>query len=139
MIDIDLRKQLIEDADVLAILPNAADPRIVQQNKIDQGAGGTTRIWYARSDDERALGVGGEDLLTTTTFDLECMSDSISTAEALAEAVRDALHGFKGILGSATRTLLIKVGVQGEEYKQRNSSADDGLHVVNLAVEIIST
>ena len=136
MIDIDLRSKLKADPNILAVMPQAAQAGRIQQNTIAETAP-ATRIWYQRRGYTQDLSVCGSNLLCETTFDLECISDDIETAEALASAVKTCLHGYRGLMGS-TRVLSIEVEDHSDDYVPKGQYEDDGLHTCALIIRILS-
>lgn len=136
MIDIDLRAFLIANSDILTALPNAADAGVIQQNTIAETSP-STRIWYQRRGHETELANNGQPLLSETNFDLEVHSLDIDEAQEIAQAVKDALHGYSGLLGN-TFALMVEVSDHDDSYIPKGPDVDEGQHIAALLIRIIS-
>jgi len=134
----NLRSFLIGNANILAELPTAASLGVVEQNKNEWDTEApSTRIWFARRSEEKELTVSGGDLLTTTNFDLECISTDIDSAIDLADVVKAELHGYQGTFGSGYVGAVF-VTDHTDDYEPYNLSEDEGCHVAALDIEILS-
>jgi len=130
----DLRTFIIEDAGVLALLANAADWGIVEQNNISEDAP-QPRIWFTRSGDETELDQDGTSGLVHSRFDLEVMALDIDVALDLTAVIKTALHGYRGTFGSGF-ALGIFVEDHDDDYLYRGLDADEGLNVSALRILI---
>lgn len=94
-------------------------------------------IWFTRSgsQSEDALGdtAGAEPF--RQFFDLECISDRLSTAQSLADAVCD-LFPMRGTFGSASVQGAF-VTTQDDSYVFRGMANERFSHVAALSLEII--
>src|SRR5438128_874585 len=102
----------------------------VQQNVIAETTG-FDRVWYQRRGAATDVDLLGNQLLTNTEFDVECVSIDIDTAESLASTVKTALNGFFGLMGS-THVLGCFVEDQQDDYQTMSNDADTGEHVAAL-------
>lgn len=134
MIDNGFRDYLIEHESVLAVLPNAAELGAVQQGSSDQ-VSPDTRIFFYRTGSNRQLFLDAGSGLATINYDVECISPDIDTAQNLAEAVKAALHGYRGEMDD-----LFVDGCFVEDHSDQyepKSDADAGDHIASLQVTII--
>jgi hypothetical protein len=134
VIDIALRTILINDNDLLDVLPNAAEPGIIQYSTISEESP-TTRIFYQRAANARMISLSGTVLIEETDFDIECMSADIDIAQEMADVIKDSLHGFQGSV-DGTFIHSIEVEDHADDYNQRGQNADEGLHSANLSVKV---
>jgi hypothetical protein len=94
-------------------------------------------IWYrrARTDEPRTLD-GGSPSGFEQYFDIECVSEDLGEAQALAYAVRDRLNNYRGSFADST-VKGIFVEDHSDDYVPRSVSSDDVAHVAALSVQII--
>jgi hypothetical protein len=72
---------------------------------------------------------------TMVSFDVECVDDSQSGANALAEAVRTAIDGQRGTFGSTT-VQGVFVEDHDDDYIPKVNDSDDVVPVATFQVEI---
>jgi hypothetical protein len=91
MIDIDLRTHLIETI-------TAADGKVYTGNAPQ----GVSRpfVVIRRSAGEQPLTLGGTRLFQRGQFDVNVLTEDYPDAYPIANAIKDALHGFRGALGA---------------------------------------
>jgi hypothetical protein len=95
MIDTDLREHLIE-------LSTGAGNRVFTGNA-DQ-LERKPLVVIRRASGEQALTLGGAKLFQRGQFDINVLTDDYPAAYPTANAIRDALHGFRGLLGGTGGT-----------------------------------
>jgi hypothetical protein len=133
----NLRSFIINNANILTVLPTAASLGVVSQNHSEwDTTAPNDRIWFQRRSQEQDLSVGGTGLLTHTFFDLECISTDIDSAIDLADVVKSELHGYNGNLGAGYAGAIFVLDHE-DGYEPHNLSEDDGCHVAALDVEVI--
>lgn len=95
MIDIDLRTHIAE-------LDTAAGVKVYTGNAPQ----GTARpfVVIRRSAGEQPLTLGGTGLFQRGQFDVNVLTEDYPDAYPIANAIRDALHGFRGALGGTDGT-----------------------------------
>ena len=132
----NLRSYIVTNESVLAALPTAASLGVVEQNKSDyDSTAPTTRIWFRRRSEEQDLGISGTELLCTTYYDIECISEDIADAETLASVLKGALHGHQGAIGEDYGTVFVED--HSDDYTPHNLSEDTGAHICALDVTIL--
>lgn len=97
-------------------------------------------VWFRRRGVEY-LGVLGEteDTPYREFYDFECVSETLTEADSVADAVRGRLNGSSGTLGSTDAVYQwVEVADQLEDYVPRNMQADELWQVVSLDVEVIN-
>jgi hypothetical protein len=95
MIDTDLIQHLVE-------LDTAAKEKVYTGNA-PQGVNGPL-IVVRRSAGEQPLTLGGTKLFERAQFDVNVITDSYPTAYPVSNAIKAALHGFRGLLGGTGGT-----------------------------------
>lgn len=130
----DLRTFVLTDATVAA----AVTARMFE-NTVPSTSTTLPFIWYRLSGREW-LGILGEaeSKPYRERFDVECVADDLDDAHDLADAVRAKLDGHKGAMGTGSYQW-VHVMDQYEDYQARNLEADEHLHVVAMAVEVINS
>jgi hypothetical protein len=95
MIDTDFRTHLIE-------LGTAAGQKVYTGNSPQ----GSTKplIVIRRASGDQPLTLGGSALFQRATFDVNVLTDDYATVYPIANAIRQALHGFRGLLGGTGGT-----------------------------------
>ena len=128
----NLRTFLLADTDVAAIVATR-----VHQSSVPESVD-APYIWFTRdrSDGPRCLD-NGVARTTEQQFSVECIAESLSTSQALADAVSDALDGYRGTFGDST-VKGVFVDDQTDDYIPRGVSSDDGAFVAALQVRIFS-
>lgn len=127
-IDISLRSYLLAQASITTFTTT------VQVNHISQGAS-STRIWLSRRASDEEVDLGGNGGLIESYFDIEAMSEDIDTAQDLAQAIKEALNGYRGVMG-AQPVQAVFVADHTDDYLPRNQDDDLGLHIASLDVQI---
>jgi hypothetical protein len=95
MIDTDFIAHLVE-------LDTSAGQKVYTGNA-PQGAA-KPLIVVRRASGEQPLTLGGTPLFQRATFDVNVLTDDYPTAYPIANEIRQALHGFRGLLGGTGGT-----------------------------------
>lgn len=69
------------------------------------------------------------------TFAIVCISTSYTAADAIAEAVRQAMQGFRGTMGSTTVSTVLLADEQ-DEYDEPEDASDKGTYRIILLYRI---
>lgn len=93
-------------------------------------------LWLQRRAIENSGALESESSALTEYVAIECVSDSSTVAVALADAVRTALNGVRGLIGSNAYSW-IGVDDMRENYIPRNIDADEFLHIYSLDIEAL--
>lgn len=128
----DLRTFIVGSTAVTALVSTR-----VHYNRIPQSSA-RPHIWFRVVSDteERTMDrVGG---LHEAYADVECVALSESSAQSIADAVKDRLDGYKGAAGNAT--------VQGswlrdkdDDYVPFSIESDEGAHVIAFSLHAFYT
>ncbi|WP_425399660.1 hypothetical protein [Aeoliella sp.] len=105
----------------------------IQQSTSDETAP-PDRIMYYRTGAEPSLCLNGEADIQTTSFDIECISNSIDLAMLMAAAVK-GLNGYSGTVGGV-RIFNIDITDHSDDYEPK-SSRSEGIYIASLFVEMI--
>lgn len=125
-LDINLRDHLYWDPNVSNLTTT-----IVQDIITDKDWVPDTRIWYQRRSKTAYLTNDGDRSIGEERFDIECISPSIETSNALADAVRDCLDGI------ATKWGNYYVRVEVEDQEDEYEPYHEGFFVAALEILII--
>lgn len=93
-------------------------------------------IWMARRGIENSGATEAETNPLRELVVVECVSDDSTEAVAIADAVRTALNGIRGLIGSNAYSW-VGVSDMVETYTPRNLDADEFLHIYSLDIEAI--
>lgn len=123
------------DADTYTMLAGlVAYP--VEEGTIDFGTG-NTRVWFGRSGSKLDRFNSGEQGIVETSFDVECISDSIETCQTIAATIYN-LDGYKGTWG-ASGALAVWVEDQADDYVAKNQWANDaGLYISTVKITVVT-
>jgi hypothetical protein len=114
---------------------NVADNGAVEQNRMRQ-APPDPRIWYRRDLQNEERDLDGDGGIIDSMWDVECQSETLDTAEDLAEAVRDKLDGYRGSFGTQT-ALGCFVEDHDDDYEPKGVGGEQGVHVCALRLQAI--
>ena len=92
-------------------------------------------IWFRVSSDNEELTMDGTGGLHEAFVDLECIDDDESGAQAVADAVKARLHGFKGTMGNVSAKGIF-VRDKDDDYAPFANVSDEGAHVVAYSVNV---
>jgi len=95
-------------------------------------------VWLQITSDNEDLTLDGTGGLHEAYADLECVGISESSAQAVADAVKARLHGYKGAMGSLT-VQGVFVSDKDDDYIPVSNDSDDGLHVVAYTIRMFYT
>lgn len=93
-------------------------------------------IWMARRGIEDSGATEAEANPLRELVVVECVSDESTEAVAIADSVRTALNGIRGLIGDNAYSW-VGVSDMVETYTPRNLDADEFLHIYSLDIEAI--
>lgn len=128
----NLRTLIVSSTAVTALVSTRCHYNHVPQ------ASARPNIWFRIGSDteERTLdAVGG---LHEANGDIECVATSEGSAQAVADAVKTKLDGYKGAMGSLTAQG-IWLRDKDDDYVPFSNESDDGLHVVAFSLQMFYT
>jgi len=85
-------------------------------------------IWYRVASDNEELTMDGTGGLHEAFVDLECVGVTEDSAQDLADAVKEFLHGHKGAMGASTASAIF-VTDKDDDYVPFAIESDEGAHV----------
>lgn len=106
----------------------------VHYNQVPQPTG-KPHIWFRVSSDNEELTMDRVGGLHEAFVDMECVGTSESSAQAVADAVKSRLHGFKGSMGNVTAQGVF-VRDKDDDYLPFANQSDEGAHVVAYSVNV---
>lgn len=110
----------------------------VEQNKIGQDSTGA-RVWFQRRSQNEEISLGGDSFgIVETAFDIEVISNDIDDCLDTADAIKAALHGYRGDMNGITVQGMF-VADHSDDYIPYNLDADDGEHIAAIDVQIFSS
>lgn len=143
----NLRSFIVTSTGVIAASSNWTASTItragaVQQNEFMQDPP-SPRIWFTRTsqvEDVDMSAVGG---LVESFWDIECQSDDVNEAIAIADAVKARLNGYQGVFGTTASSTSDVQGIfltdHDDDYIPKDNAADEGTSVAALSARIFNT
>ncbi len=130
-VDTDLRTYMLADATIAGLVGDRCFQNSVPSIK-------TTRpwLWFRRSRTEPLEVLGDEEQDHIVAFDVECVSDDLSQAITLRDAVVSRLRNHQGTMGDSTYNW-VAVDDKWDDYMPRNLEADEHLQITSVNVEIM--
>ena len=134
-------------AELVAYLRTDTDITAIVQNKIHNarvptltsgGGSDLPFVWLRRRNIARwplLCQIPRMNYTLATWFDVECCAEGADEADELVDAVRLALDGYAGAMGTAI-TPRVAVQDQGDDYVSRNLADDAGVFINSILVEI---
>jgi len=92
-------------------------------------------VWYRVTTDNEELTMDGVGGIHESFVDLECVDDDEAGAQAIADAIKGRLHGFKGTMGNVTAKGIF-VRDKDDDYAPFANDSDEGAHVVAYSVNV---
>jgi len=133
----DLVQYLRADSAVGAIVAEKVHNARVP-TKANGGGSDLPFVWLRRRSVERwpiQCQVPRMDYTFATWFDIECAASTADQADSLVDAVRSALDGYYGLIGTSV-TPGVVVTDQEDDYVPRNLADDAGIFVDTLLVRV---
>lgn len=106
----------------------------IHQGYVPEGQA-TPRIWLGRSGQETPLTLDSAIDVRKTQFDVECHDTDLDVAQQLSDAVRDALHGYRGDFGDAEAQGIFVDDVS-DDYLVKGIGVDEGIELAALTVTV---
>ncbi len=96
------------------------------------------QIWFRTSSDteERTLDAAGG--LHEAFLDIECIGETEADAQAVADAVKNLLDGYRGAVTSHSAQGIF-VSDKDDQYFPKSINSDDGRHVVAFDARVFYT
>lgn len=129
-VDTDLRTFLLADATVAGLVSTRCF-----QNTIPSIKTTLPWLWFRRSRTD-PLEVLSDDQDHIVAYDVECVSDDLSQAISLRDAVVSRLRNHQGTMGDATYNW-VAADDKWDNYVARNLEADEHLQIASLGVEVM--
>lgn len=92
-------------------------------------------IWFRVTNDNEPLTMDGAGGLHDSNVDVECVGLTEDSAQGVADAVKNRLHGYKGALGNITCKAAF-VDDKDDDYIPFSVQSDEGSHVIAYNVRV---
>lgn len=92
-------------------------------------------VWFRVTEDNEPLCMDGTGGMHQSLVDLECSGLTEESVQAVADAVKDRLHGYKGTLGSISAKGVFVAG-KDDDYIPFTNQSDDGIRVIAFSVNL---
>lgn len=86
-------------------------------------------VWFRTAGDNEELTMDGTGGLHEAQIDLECAGLTETSAQAVADAIKPRLHGYKGAMGNITAQGIF-VSDKDDDYEPFSNQSDEGVHVI---------
>lgn len=95
-------------------------------------------IWYTRAASEAEVDTAGNNMITDSSWDIECQAEDLDDCLSLADAVKTELNGKHGTFGDSS-ILGAFVTDHDDDYlpKGIGESDDAHIHLAALSVQIL--
>ncbi len=129
-VDTDLRTFLLADSTISGLVGDRC-----YQNSVPSIKTTLPWLWFRRSGTE-PLGILGDDEDHVVRFDVECVSDDLSDALSLRDAVVSRLRNHQGTMGDGKYNW-VSADDKWDDYVPRNLAADEHLQIASVNVEVM--
>jgi hypothetical protein len=130
-VDTDLRTFILADATVAGLIGSRC-----YQNTVPSIKTTLPWLWFRRSRTEPLEVLGDDEQDHVVMYDVECVSDDLSQAIELRDAVVSRLRNHQGAMGSATYNW-VATDDRWDGYVARNLEADEHLQIASIGVEVM--
>ena len=107
----------------------AGEYRVYVVGEVPTDARNTNIITYQKIGNDHARHLKGGSGIAEARYQLECMSDTPSVADALAEAVRESLDNHSGSMGATGSEVVVRVALLDNDFSD-TAIPQDGTQVV---------
>lgn len=93
-------------------------------------------IWFRVTNDDEPLTMDGVGGIHEADVDMECAGNTEDSAQAVADALKTRLHGYKGTMGniSAKGAFLSN---KDDDYAPFSNESDEGVHVIAYSLRLV--
>jgi hypothetical protein len=130
-----LRTYLLTKTGITDLIGTGGNARIYK-DKIPQKNTTWPVLTYRTVSTQQEHDLSGACGMARPRIQLDCWHETSVGAEALAEAVRNALDGYTGAMGSATVSVALLEDTQ-DFYRPNEDGSDNGVHQISLDFQII--
>lgn len=95
-------------------------------------------IWFRVTSDNEQRTLDKSGGLHEARCDIECVGVTETSAQAVADAVKNKLDGYKGSMGTCTAQGVFVLD-KDDDYIPFSNEGDDGLHVVSYELHLFYT
>ena len=92
-------------------------------------------VWFRITQDDEELTLDGTGGLHESYSDIECSALTESSAQAVADAIKARLHGYKGTMGNISAKGAFLSG-KDDDYVPFSNESDQGVNVVAYSLNL---
>lgn len=92
-------------------------------------------VWFRVTSDDEELTMDGVGGIHEADVDLECAGLTEASAQAVSDAVKARLHGYKGTMGNVSAKGIF-VSNKDDDYEPFTNQSDEGVHVIAHSVKV---
>lgn len=131
----ELQAILIADAGVAALVADRVFPSYRPQRPGREVNDAPAVVWSV-PEDEFVRDLRSESRLSGATFECACVSTTKAEASAVAEAVRQALSGLRGAIGSVDHCAVVHTGTSSS-LEHPIDGSDAGIFVMTVTFSVL--
>lgn len=92
-------------------------------------------IWFRVTNDNQPLTMDGAASIHQANVDIECVGLTESDSQAVADAIKARMHGYKGTMGQITCNGAF-MDDKDDDYVPFSNQSDEGAHVVSFNLNL---
>ena len=92
-------------------------------------------VWFRVVSDNEELTMDGVGGMHEADIDLECAASSEDSAQAVSDAIKARLHGYKGTIGNSSAKGVF-LSNKDDDYVPFSNQSDEAVHVVAHNVKL---
>ena len=92
-------------------------------------------VWFRVTNDNEDLTMDGAGGMHEADVDMECVATTETTSQAVADALKDRLHGYRGAMGNISCKGAFLQN-KDDDYVPYNDDSDNGIHVVAYSLKL---
>ena len=125
----DLRTFINADAAVAALIVNRTHYNRMPESSV------RPNIWFRVTSDTEPLTMDGVGGIHEATADIECAGLTETSAQAVADALKPRLHGYKGTMGNISAKAIF-LSDKDDDYVPFSNESNEGVHVIAFGARI---
>lgn len=95
-------------------------------------------VWFRVTSDTEPRTMDGVGGMHDANLDLECAGLDEDDAQAVADAVKDRLDGYKGTIGNVSAKAIF-LSDKDDDYEPFSNESNEGVHVNAYSVRVVYT
>jgi len=92
-------------------------------------------VWFRVTNDTEELTMDGVGGMHEAYVDLECVGLNEGSSQAVADALKDRLHGYKGTMGNSSAKGAF-VSDKDDDYVPFSTEGNEGAHVIAFSLNL---